>query len=342
MKKWLSILLLLCLCLPLANAETAFVYSTESVTTCENTSSLYDKFYSSGELSVSIPGCAQDLVPQGIAYLAEEDWMIIAGYSSGSRNSAIVAVDMKTNQVAKEIFLKNTDGTAYTGHAGGVCVTEKNIYISNNEQLLRLSLTAFRAAEASAYLPFDEAINVPCRSSYCQYNDGILWVGEFEYGGEYPTDNSHRIKTADGRQRAWAIGYQLTSETENELKAECLTAEGAIPDLILSTTERIQGITVKDGKIYLSQSYGRRNSSSIYRHVNVLERKADAEVTVLGATRPIWFLDKNSLEAVLIAPPMTECLCTIEDAIYVLFESGAEKYRDSKNPMDRVFKLTAY
>jgi len=251
-------------------------------------------------------------------------------------------VDMETNQVAKEIFLNNVDGTPYKGHAGGVCVTEKNIYVSNNSTLYRLSLDAFRAAAPSDTCNFDEAVPVPSRASYCQYNDGILWVGEFEYGAEYKTDKSHRIKTADGYQKAWAIGYQLTSETENELKAECLTAEGAIPDLILSTTERIQGITVKDGKIYLSQSYGRRNSSSIYRHVNVLERKADAEVTVLGAARPIWFLDKNSLEAVLIAPPMTECLCTAHDAIYVLFESGAEKYRDSKNPMDRVFKLNAF
>ena len=85
-----------------------------------------------GELSVSIPGCAQDLVPQGIDYLDEEDWMLICGYSSGSRNSSIVAVDMKTNQVVKEVFLLNVDGTDYTGHAGGMCVTEKNIFISNN------------------------------------------------------------------------------------------------------------------------------------------------------------------------------------------------------------------
>ncbi|MBR5231009.1 MAG: hypothetical protein IKW00_02030 [Clostridia bacterium] len=342
MKKWLSALLLLCLLLPLAGAETQFFYTTESVTTCENTSSLYNKFYESGELSVNIPGCAQDLVPQGISYLADEGWMIIAGYSSGTTPSAIVAVDMETNQVVKEIFLQNVDGSAYTGHAGGVAVTEKNIFISNNNHLYRLSLDSFRAAEASATLKFDEAIPVPSRASYCQYNDGILWVGEFEYGGEYKTDNSHRIKTADGYQRAWAIGYQLTSETDNELKADCITAEGAIPDVILSTTERIQGLTVKEGMIYLSQSYGRKNSSTIYRHVNVLEREANAEVDVLGVKRPIWFLDKKSLDAAIIAPPMTECLCTVDGAIYVLFESGAEKYRDSKNPMDRVFKLTGF
>ncbi len=340
MKKLVSLLLVLCLFMPCALAD--FYYTTESVVTCENTSAIYDKFYAAGELSVSIPGCAQDFVPQGLAYLQDENWMLFAGYSSGERQSSLIAVDMQTNQVVKEIFLNNADGTPYTGHAGGVCVTDKNIFVSNNSSLYRLSLDAFRAADASAVCSFDEVIPVPSRASYCQYNDGILWVGEFQYGTEYKTDTSHRIKTADGYQKAWAIGYVLDETTENEIKADNMTEAGAIPDYILSTTERIQGITVKDGLIYLSQSYGRKNTATLYRHKNVLKNEPDAQIEVLGTTAPIWFLDSNSLDAALMCPPMTECLCTIGDSIYVLFESGAEKYRDAKNPMDRVFKLNDF
>lgn len=342
MKKWLSLLLILCLCAPCALAETAFYYTTESVTTCESTSSMYDKFYAAGELSINIPGCAQDLVPQGIAYLQDENCMLIAGYSSGDRNSALVAVDMETNQVVKEIFLNNVDGTPYTGHAGGVCVTEKNIYVSNNATLYRLSLASFRAAAASDTCNFDEAVPVPCRASYCQFNDGILWVGEFQYGTEYSTDKSHRIKTADGYQKAWAIGYQLVDSTENEIDPAHMTSEGAVPDYILSTTERIQGMTVKGGMFYLSQSYGRKNTSNIYRHKNVLADEPRAQVEVLGMQVPIWFLDSDSQDGLLMCPPMTECLCTVGESIYVLFESGTEKYRDAKNPMDRVFRLDTF
>ncbi len=340
MKKLLSLILLFCLLVPSALAD--FYHTTESVTSCEKTSAMYDKFYAAGELSVRIPGCAQDFVPQGLAYLAEENWMLFAGYSSGDRQSSLIAVDMESNEVVKEIFLNNVDGTPYMGHAGGVCITEKNIFVSNNEHLYRLSLAAFRAAAASAACNFDEAIPVPCRSSYCQYNDGILWVGEFQYGTEYPTDRSHRIKTADGYQKAWAIGYQLDKSTDNEIKAASMTAEGAIPDYILSTTERIQGITVKNGMIYLSQSYGRKNTSNVYRHKNVLADAPRAQADVLGAQVNIWFLDSDSLDGVLMCPPMTECLCTVGDSVYVLFESGAEKYRDAKNPMDRVFRLDTF
>lgn len=340
MKKLLSLILLLCMLAPCALAD--FYHTNESVTTCENTSPLYDKFYAAGELSINIPGCAQDFVPQGLSYLKEENWMIFAGYSSGDRPSTIIAVDMATNQIVKEIFLNNVDGTPYKGHAGGVGVSEKNIFISNNSRIYRLSLDTFRAAEASATCNFDEEILVPSRASYCQVNDGILWVGEFQYGTEYTTDQSHRIKTKDGYQRAWAIGYVLVSDSENEFNPACITAEGAIPDYILSTTERIQGITVKDGMIYLSQSYGRKNTANIFRHKNVLLDEPNAQTDVLGVQRPIWFLDSNSLDKSLLCPPMTECLCTIDNSIFVLFESGAEKYRDAKNPMDRVFKLNDF
>ena len=342
MKKCLSLLVALCLLFPVVLAETTFYYTTESVTDCANTNAMYDKFYAAGELSVHIPGCAQDLVPQGVDYLDNENWLLIAGYSSGTTNSSLVCVDMETDQVVKEVFLCNVDGSSYTGHAGGVCVTEKNIYISNNEHLYRISLEKFRALPASSYCSFDEAIPVPCRSSYCAYADGILWVGEFQYGTDYSTDRSHRFKSADGYQRAWACGYVLDQSTENELKAECITAEGAVPDYLLSTTERIQGMTFSNNQFYLSQSYGRKASSCFYRYENVLENAPDGEGTVYGKTVPLWVLDSDVRTGVLMAPPMSETMCEVDGAVYVIFESGAEKYRDAANPIDRAFKLTGF
>ena len=341
MKKWLILLLTLCL-LGTAAADTVFYYTNESVTDCANTNARYDAFYAAGELSVNIPGCTQDFVPQGIAYLEEEGWLLISGYSTGTRNSALVAVDESTNTIVKEVFLTNMDGSAYTGHAGGVCVTEKNIYISNNKKLYRISLETFRGLEASAYCMFEEIIPVPVNSSYCFYGDGVLWVGEFQYGTEYKTDFSHRAKSADGRFSAWTCGYVLDPDTANELRPESITAEGAVPDYVLSMTERIQGIAVKDGQIYLSQSYGRTAASTIYRYQNVLESEPEDTAEVYGHTVPLWFLDSEVQTGVLVGPPMSECLCVANDSIYVMFESGSTKYHNAANRMDRVFRLTGY
>lgn len=339
-------LILVGLMLASAGCAEGFVYSTKSVTDCAQTSSLYDAFYASGELSVNIPGVAEGIVPQGICYLADEDWMLFAGYRSDKGASALIAVDMQSNQVVKEVLLQNVDGSVYDGHAGGVCVSEKNIFVSNNHRLYRLSLETFRSLPASSECAFEEEIPVPVNSSYCCYNDGILWVGEFQYEASYKTDASHKLKGADGYHRAWTCGYVLDASTENEFTAAHLAGEDAIPDYILSMTERIQGIAVKDGAIYLSQSYGRKNSAHLYRYEYVLNNAPDATAELSGVEVPIWLLDSDVLTGNLFCPPMTECVVAVESDLYLLFESAAETYMDpnnpSVNPMDRVFKITTY
>ena len=346
MKKWLILLLCLITLSP-ALADETFFYTNSSVTTCEQTQSLYDNFYQSGQLSVNIPGLKEGLVPQGIAYLKEENCLLFAGYRTDKDNSALIAVSLDTNEIVKEVFLQNADGSVYNGHAGGVCVTEKNIYVSNAHKLLRIPLETYRSLPSSAACAFAEVIPVPVNSSYCCYDNGILWVGEFQYGTSYKTDKSHRANTADGRYQAWTCGYVLDPETENELKPTALTSDGdAVPDYILSTPERIQGITFSNDQFYLSQSYGRQSNSILYRYDNVLGRDPDSSAEVNGCSVPMWFLDKNALNGALLCPPMTECLCSIDGEVYILFESGAETYmapgNASLNPMDRVFCLTEF
>lgn len=332
-------LFLACLLLTCTACAEGFRYSTQSVTDSANTNALYDVFYASGELAESIPGCAEDVVPQGVGYLPQEDWLLFSGYSSGGDRSSIIAVDHATDAIVKEIYLSNVDGTPYTGHAGGVCATENNIYVANAGTLYRISLDAYRALPAASECSFEEAIPVPVTASYCNYSDGILWVGEFQYGGEYKTDASHKVKSDDGRYKAWCCGYVLDPVAEKELDVSA-------PDYILSTTERIQGMTVKNGEIYLSQSYGRRNLSMIYRYSNVLPNEPDATAELNGQTVPIWCLDSGVQLGAIVAPPMTEGLCTVGDAVCVLFESVAAKYIDpekpSANPIDQVFMLTAF
>lgn len=346
MKKILALLFALLLFAGSCLAEEGFRYTVTSVTSSAKTSSLYDNFYLSGELDAPTPGVAEGLIPQGIAYLPQEDWLIFSGYRSDGGHSALIAVDRATHEVVKEIYLLNVDGSVYTGHAGGVCVTEKNLFISNASKLYRISLETFRALPAASECAFEEAIPVPVTASYCAYADGILWVGEFQYGGEYKTDASHKVKSKDGRYKAWCCGYELVADTENEIKPDAWGGEVITPDYILSTTERIQGMTVKNGEIYLSQSYGRKNASLLWKYADVLGNQPDAEAQLNGRTLPIWCLDSGVKLGALSAPPMTEGLVTVEDAVMVLFESAAQKYMDpenpSVNPIDRVFRLTGF
>ena len=307
-------------------------YTSTSVTDCAQTSAQYDRFYSSGELGIVIPGLAEGLVPQGISYIPEDDELLFCGYRADKGNSALVAVDRATGKVRKSVSLRYMDGSGYNGHAGGVCVTENDIYISNASHLYRISLAAFRALPGSGDCSFEEEIPVPVNASFCCYSEGILWVGEFQYAGDYPTDPGHTVRSADGRQKAWICGYSMQGRADFES-----------PDYVLSVTERIQGITTLNGVIYLSQSYGRRASSSLLKYEAVLEREPDMTVQLDQREIPLWILDSSSRTSAMLCPPMTECLCTVEDTVYVLFESASEPYMNpsnpSVNPMDRIFLM---
>ncbi len=335
MKSRLGILLLaaLFLCTACTAAET--VYTVSSVTDAEASVSAYARFREAGELSVLIPGLREDFVPQGITYLPQEDAFLFAGYSGGKDSSALLEVSRQTGELVRQVKLNNLDGSAYTGHAGGVCATETDIYVSNAKKLFRIPLAAYRALPAQAVCQFEEEIPVPVNASYCSYADGVLWVGEFQYGGDYPTDASHRVSTKDGLQRAWNCGYRMDGNQDF-----------SAPDYILSITERIQGMTVLNGKIYLSQSYGRRNDSVIYRYGDVLSFPAAQTVSLNGRDVPLWILDSTVREDALLCPPMTECLCAAGGEIYVVFESAAKTYmnpaKPSVHPMDRVCKLTEF
>ncbi|MBR4068269.1 MAG: hypothetical protein IKK08_06525 [Clostridia bacterium] len=360
-KKLLSVMLMLCLFLPavaMAGLEDDTYHSFYSIIDCEKSLSnkLYKTFRQAGELSIVIPGCPQDFVPQGLAYYAPKNLIFFSGYSSDKNASTLISANPATGEIVKEIFLKNPDGSWYTGHAGGVSVTDKNIFISDKNKLYRLPMSAYEAAEFSDVGTFVEAIPVPCEASYCQLNNGILWVGEFYHDDkkdekDYLTDPSHEVKGPDGTTYySWILGYKLVNYTENELDPACITANGAIPDYVLITPIHIQGLTFSGGKIFLSQSYGRANDSTIYRYGNVLGTDPHMKVQVLGVPRPAWFLNAAVQESKLISPPMSEGLCTIGDSVYISFESAATKYREpkkkdedpSRDPLDRLFKLNPY
>ena len=331
----LLFVLLLLRCLPGAAAEEAFTYTVTEVTGCEQADAAYDRFYQSGEPGVLIPGLLQGLVPQGITWIEADQALLFAGYRGDRGSSALLEVDAVTGELLREVRLQNRDGSVYNGHAGGVCATERAIYLSNNHHLYRISMETFLALPASADCSFEEEIPVPVNASFCCWDGALLWVGEFQYGLQYLTDAGHRVESADGPQQAWICAYAETADGLAEA-----------PACVLSVTERIQGITLRRNSVYLSQSYGRRNTAMLYRYDNVTGSEADGEVTVAGQAVPLYVLDSLRLSDSLACPPMTECLCTVEDAVLVLFESAAVSYRDpwnpSRNPMDRVFRLTGF
>lgn len=337
MKKCTLLLLLLLPVLLCAacSAGSAADYTVTSV--CDSAASVanYREFAASGELSVVIPGLNEGFVPQGLTYLPGEDSFVFAGYRTDKGPSALIQVDRASGRIVRQVTLRYKNGSVYNGHAGGICATETQLYISNDGHLYRIPLTDFLALGEKADCRFAEELPVPGRASYCSYADGYVWCGEFEYGKSYPTDASHVTKTADGTVRAWLCGW----------KAESGLVSGT-PDVILATGEKIQGMTMLNGSIYLSRSYGRKSTSSIIRYRNVLDDEPNSHVEVDGRQVPLWCLDSTAWTGRIFAPPGTECLCTADGAVWVLFEMAAQTYMQptnpSSDPVDRIFRMTGF
>lgn len=141
--------------------------------------------------------------------------------------------------------------------------------------------------------------------------------------------------------------------------------ENRVPKIqnIYSITDEIQGFArTRSGGLVLSQSYGLKNSRLYYYDWSELsksehriryseltytqknEKGEDEEVkygnlayegvlTTNGAQYKdvsniyVYYIDSSSLINTYSIPAMSEGLCLVDDRVYVLFESGAKKYR---------------
>lgn len=324
-----------------------FKFTAESVTKNSKVST-YASFNKLADPSYLIPALNQYFVPQGMDVWDDMGWLMISGYfteSAYSSCSVLLAIDMKTGEYIGEYYLKNADGSNHTGHAGGVAITSKNLFISNSSKLYRIPLDDIKAANGIGDIKIVDEIKVPVRASFCNYSGGILWVGDFYESKSYQTDKFRHMKNRDGSMYyAWCVGYKLTDETENEIapSSNLSSFEYATPDIILSIREKVQGFTVvSDSYIALSCSYGRKNDSYIHLYKNILNTEAHSSYTLNGKEIPLWYLDSKTGCTSYKCMPMSEGIASYDGKLFILYESGADKYRNGggKNPTDSVWTM---
>lgn len=299
--------------------------------------SRYPAFAEMVSPSVAIPGLSDGFTPQGLTYLPERNWFLFSGYYSNAA-SAIIAVEAGSGNIVKQIRLKNSDGTVYTGHAGGIATTAKTIVVSSDKKLHCLLLTDFLNGTNGQAMAFSREIGMgEHRASYCSCDGETFWVGEFRKEPEYKTDKRHRMVLGDDTFQSWLCGYGLKN---GELS---LNAQGELPppSYILVTPDKIQGASVSDGAVWLSVSYGCKNDSALLAFDSPFETNPDTRFKIGGTDVPAWFLGKGRRVRSVTAPPMTENLCRVGNDVFVVFESGAKKFlRDGKYPVGHLYRFS--
>lgn len=293
---------------------------------------VFNGFFGNAEREYLIPGLSDGLVPQGYAYVAEEDVYLQCGYmTDGESASRIYVTDAQNTKETVFVELYTADGQPYTGHTGGITAAGSFVWLANDGEgddncVWVMSLDEILAAENGGKITLTVSFPSETRAACCFAGDEYLWVGEFNDGEKYVTDAGHKFAVSGGENFALVCAYKLdpaspygVAFTENDGQPVFT------PSLALSVTNLVQGFTRTPEGFALSTSYG-LGVSHIYFHKDVTKDAPDASILINGIDVPVYYLDADSLTDDLSLPPMSEEIFVKDGKLYVLLESACKKY----------------
>lgn len=303
----------------------------------------YPEYMANAAPGVVLPGLTdgENLVPQGIAYWAAKNWLLVSYYVDKSDKAdagaaVIAALDLSTNQTVGVYKFTKADGSAFTAHMGGIAVGTYNLYYTDgNHGIGYIPLTELTAETKTISISVGESVSIAginngAETSYLSMSNGLLWTGNF-YNKDY--------SKVPGKYHSMMYGYEI-SGTDSASEFASLKAIAADPTYVVAapdSVDQIQGVAYRNGQIILSRSYGRKNDSALTIYSCTLDKNSTVD-------NPTVLSDKIKEVKSL---PMSEGITLAgTNMLYNLFESGAAYYREGKggkakgsNPTDQVWKV---
>lgn len=283
-------------------------------------------YYSASEKAFVIPDINAGFVPQGLYYDQEKGNYLISGYSS--KKDAPSSVYIGSGDSFKKINLAYQDGSKMARHSGGVALFKDWVYVagssanrvyvySYSEMLSAKEGGSVKAiGEIPLYNPDDKDGDY-IRSSALTVANGYLIVNEFYSAKDYQTLKNHEITTSTGeKHNALAVCLALSENEE-------FGTNGKIAK-VYSICDKVQGMTVYNGKVYLSTSQG-FNCSEIFEY-NYTTAKNEGKIQLLGYHVPLYSLDKNNLLKTYKVPPMAEGIVFVDGKLVIVGEFACNKY----------------
>lgn len=262
---------------------------------------IYSEYYSMEEALCTNPGLNDGFVCQGICISEENGVILVSGYMADKSNSRIYVTDLNSNSYYVEL---TREGKKYTGHAGGIALTEDTVYISNGSKLYVFSLSDVLSAKNGDIVDIGAGYEVNSAASFVYADENYVYVGEFNNPAE--TQKEHIYETSSGTNHSIVERYRH-DDLEN-------------PDKIYSIGDYAQGVCfTPDGKIILSTSYGL--TSTIYYVYNDVDATNSGNV-LDGA--PVYFLGECVRQ--INGPAMGEDLDWYNGKVITLSEGASNKY----------------
>ncbi len=290
-------------------------------------------YYKASEKAFVIPGLMDNMVPQGFDYIESEDMYLICGYQKDGSPSRVYRVDRKSGKDSGYVVMGDENGNGIKPHAGGLAAHGEYLFVAGDEDakinVYKLSdVLSAKSGDTVKKLGEFKTVYADCKINVawiCFAEDRMI-VGEFYRDPHYMTDESHWVTTDTGEEnRAVAMAYKFgngegTSFGISEVPCEMYS----IPGLV-------QGMTVKDGKIWISQSYGTAKSTircydisgskPVTAKMKLYSGRAEADIVV-----PVYAFDSSTQVSSFDAPPMAEEIVFVDGKLLIMCESASMKY----------------
>lgn len=167
-------------------------------------------------------GSSSNYTPQGMTYWEAKNWILISAYDdaagSTGRPSCIYAIDVASGEFVALFYIYNSNGTANTSHGGGIAASEHNFYFADSgSNVSYVPLSELDVSEGTCKnitlkgtVSFSAELN-GASTSYCCYDDGVLWVGNF-----YLDTESSYNTVANAAHNSMLLGYKLEGDSSQE------------------------------------------------------------------------------------------------------------------------------
>jgi len=282
-------------------------------------------YYKASEHGFLIPDCNRGFVAQGIAYDGETGFFLVNGYRKDNIASPIYLIAPGARKPDKTIRMALPDGSAYTGHAGGIAGYGDYIYVADGGEHRLLVFSRWSIYDAAdegsveAIGIFDTAVSETdyIGPAFVTVDGDRLVTGEFYRNPNYQTPESHKLTTLAGEyQQALAVEYKLDGQAQYGIEPTPVRAY-TLPDLA-------QGMCFDGGKIYVSTSWGTA-LSHIYQY-DESKLQLQGHIALLGMELPLYALDSAALLSDRAIAPMSEEIVIVDGKLYTMCESASNKY----------------
>ena len=242
--------------------------------------------------------------PQGICLT--DEFVLITSYSTEDDcMGELMVFDRKTGAYMVTL------GMDENSHLGGIAYDGENVWVCNSYEHC-IERISYDFIELMAY-----------------QNTGDV-VDARDVVDEFPVKNTPSCITWYGG-RLWVATHTLVVNSRMVAYYLDKSADKLVALSDYKIPSKVQGVAFGDsGKVYLSTSYGRNESSYLYCYDSVTAM----------ATHP------KRPQVKVEMPPASEELDVNDDTLYILFESAGEKYYEGTDgkgkslfPLDKILKI---